>query len=325
MLAMRSYIFFGLSAVRILSIVAIILVFSSSIFVLVKDVQAVNAFQQGRQSGNSTIDLDCEYIEGSTVPNQAAGVFWAILNRLLIIFQVVMLFLSEVGWPNAFFERFFPVLGPEFGLGALGIFQALIGATVLSHHVDDFTLVSAFFLFSVGCLNMLLGLIFRESAKPKRSIAAYREGTKRVLPISSPRPLQGATFVPRPFHARADSVGDTESVSSDSASTLNEKVGYGLGFGRQGEKAAAQQGYGIQKPVESVPRYAMPQPRPMKPVEAVPRYAMPQPRPMRSPVATAFSSRFSEPSRYSHASADYDEEIPPVPPVPKFHSSTTAI
>jgi len=305
MLFPRNYIFIGLNIVRALSIIGLILVFSSSIFVVVKDIQAVNAFQQGRQTGNSTVDLHCEYIEGSTVPNQAAGVFWAILNRLLIIFQVVMLFLSELGWPRTFFERFFPVLGPEFGLGALGIFQALIGATVLSHHVDDFTLVSAFFLFSVGCLNMLLGLVFRESAKPKRSIAAYRDGAKRVLPISAPGHLQGGTFVPRPFHARADSAGDTASVHSDSSSTLHEKVGYGFGFGRQAEKAAAQQGYGTQKPAE-----------------AVPRYARPQPRSTRSPEPTAFSSRFSEPSRYSHASADHDEEIPPVP---KFQSSATAI
>ena len=61
----------------------------------------------------------------STVPNQPAGVFWAVLNRLLIIGQVVILFLSEIGWPSAFFERFFPVLGDDFGLGALGVIQCL--------------------------------------------------------------------------------------------------------------------------------------------------------------------------------------------------------
>lgn len=32
---------------------------------------------------------------------------------------------SEVGWPASFFDRFFPVLGRSFGLGALGIFQCL--------------------------------------------------------------------------------------------------------------------------------------------------------------------------------------------------------
>ncbi|KAJ7253842.1 hypothetical protein C8J57DRAFT_1519006 [Mycena rebaudengoi] len=37
------------------------------------------------------------------------------------------------------------------------------------HHVDDLTLVAAFFFFSIGCLNMLFGLIFCEGAKTKRS------------------------------------------------------------------------------------------------------------------------------------------------------------
>lgn len=61
----------------------------------------------------------------STVPDQLGGVFWAIMNRLLIIFQVTILIMSEVGWPAVFFDRFFPVLGAGFGLGALGIFQGL--------------------------------------------------------------------------------------------------------------------------------------------------------------------------------------------------------
>jgi hypothetical protein len=89
--------------------------------------------------------VDCDYIEyvytsffgwliirsilvsrrGSTVPNQPAGAFWAVINRLFIIFQVVMLILSEIGWPALFFDRFFPVLGKESGLEALGVFQCL--------------------------------------------------------------------------------------------------------------------------------------------------------------------------------------------------------
>ena len=59
------------------------------------------------------------------MPNQPAGAFWAVLNRLLIIFQVVVLIMSEVGWPMAFFNRFFPILGDDFGLGALGVIQCL--------------------------------------------------------------------------------------------------------------------------------------------------------------------------------------------------------
>jgi len=48
-----------------------------------------------------------------------------VINRLFIIFQVVMLILSEIGWPALFFDRFFPVLGKDFGLGVIGVFQCL--------------------------------------------------------------------------------------------------------------------------------------------------------------------------------------------------------
>jgi len=59
------------------------------------------------------------------VPNQPAGAFWAVLNRLFIIFQTIVLILSELGFPAKFFDRFFPVLGKDFGLGALGVIQML--------------------------------------------------------------------------------------------------------------------------------------------------------------------------------------------------------
>jgi len=226
----RVYTFVALNTLRALSIIALLLLFASSILTLVHDIEGVNHFVAAGKAnaGNSTSTdslVNCDYIDGTTVPNQPAGVFWAVLNRLLIIVQVVVLILSEIGWPAAFFSRFFPVLGRDFGLGALGIIQCLIGAAVLSHHVDDFSLVSGFFLFSIGCLNMFVGLIFRASAKSKRSILSWREEKKGVLP-----------------HADVSTVAST-------------KVGYG--FGRQGEKAAAWHGYPtISAPVESMPRYA---------------------------------------------------------------------
>ncbi|KAG2116375.1 hypothetical protein DEU56DRAFT_748335, partial [Suillus clintonianus] len=72
-----------------------------------------------------------------------------------------------------FFDHFFPVLGSCFGFGVLGIFFSFccfvhsadfsnIGAAVLSQHVDGVNIVS---LFVLSCMNMLLGLIFRGSAK----------------------------------------------------------------------------------------------------------------------------------------------------------------
>jgi hypothetical protein len=257
--SIRTYIFFGLNAVRVLSIVSLLLVFASSILVIVTDIEAVNAYDAVKQSNNTTSEavVDCEYILDSTVPNQIGGVFWAVVNRLLIIFQVITLLFSELGWFAAFFDRFFPVLGTQFGLGALGIFQGLIGASVLSQHVDDFTLVAAFFLFVIGCLNMLLGLIFRESAKQRRSIRAWRAGPQDTLPTHLPPA------------ANLNRSGTSSSGQSYTSSTVYEEKGRdpefgaarsasraGYGFGRQGEKAAGMKGFLISKPLESLPRYA---------------------------------------------------------------------
>ncbi|KAJ3494450.1 hypothetical protein NLJ89_g10807 [Agrocybe chaxingu] len=203
MLPPRAMYFLGLNAIRVLSLISLILVFSSTILVMVTNIKAVNAFEAAKGTDAASSMADCDYIEGSTVPNQPAGVFWAVVSSLLIIFQTIILFLSECSWPMAFFDRFFPVLGTQFGLGALGIFQCLISTQILSHHVDDFALVSAFFLFALGCLNMLLGLIFRESAKAKRSITSWRAEAKGILPTSQDnRPVfvNASPYVSNVFH-----------------------------------------------------------------------------------------------------------------------------
>ncbi|KAH8112054.1 hypothetical protein DFH11DRAFT_535678 [Phellopilus nigrolimitatus] len=268
MLPPRAYIFLGLNAIRALSIVALLLVFSSNILIMVEDIKAVNRFMSATRSGsvntNSTITdfmLDCDYIEGSTVPNQPAGAFWAVLNRLLIIFQVVMLMLSEFGWPYKFFDRYFPVLGTNFGLGALGLFQCLIGAAVLSHHVDDFALVSAFFLFALGCLNILIGLIFREKGKDKRSITGWRnEKKKGLLPTVQNKLGEHAGPLRPIFTGQPPSFVSNSRFSNEKASVLSDEKSSGFsekgfGWGRQGEKLAAGKGLLISKPLEALPPY----------------------------------------------------------------------
>lgn len=119
-----------------------------------------------------------------------------------------------------------------------------IGASVLSQHVDDFTLVAAFFLFVIGCLNMLIGLIFRESAKQRRSIRAWRAGPQDTLPThlapaanlnrsatsTSGQSYSSSTVYEEKSRDHAE-FGDARSAS---------RAGYG--FGRQGEKAAGMKG-----------------------------------------------------------------------------------
>ncbi|KAF8912174.1 hypothetical protein CPB84DRAFT_760324 [Gymnopilus junonius] len=267
--------------------------------------QGVNTFEAEKGSDDNSTMLDCDYIMGSTVPNQPAGVFWAIVSSLLVIFQTIILFrkfdflwtnspshinlVSEVSWPMAFFDKYFPVLGTKFGLGPLGIFQGLIATQILSHHVDDFTLVSAFFLFSLGCLNMLLGLIFREHAKSKRSITEWRAEAKGVLPThidSRPVFINSTSFVSHvfggqekpstPWPQQPQVMVHHETTSDAQSYKSTEKVGYG--FGRQGEKAAGLRGFILQKPEESLPRYVSPAPAQLSPRSRVVRLAHPPPR-----------------------------------------------
>ncbi|KAF8622266.1 hypothetical protein AX15_007142 [Amanita polypyramis BW_CC] len=261
MLPPRGFLFIGLNIVRVISIVSLILVFASNIETLVHDILAVNQFvAEGKGSDpavNATLSqiYDSDYILGSTVPNQPAGAFWAVLNRLLIIGQTIVLILSEFGWPSVFFERFFPVLGNDFGLGPLGLMQCLIGAAILSHHVNNFTLVSAFLVFSVGCLHILLGFIFGSSARAKRSVTSWRDQDQPPLPSYTPNSMTPRTLASQPsLMSNLVLGGDKTPGSFGPGAGTPGKVG--MGFGRQAEKAAGLKGYLISKPLESLPRYA---------------------------------------------------------------------
>jgi hypothetical protein len=190
-------------------------------------------------------------LSGSTVPNQPAGAFWAVLNWLLVIVQTIVCILAEVEWPSSFFAVYFPVLGPDFGLGALGVIQCLLGAAVLSHHVGTFALVASFFVFALGCVNILAGLIFRGSVKARRSMHAWRTrfDDGDVLPprakgvsvgsISKPRAqTQQEMFTGRSLYTNEKAGGAQGAFRSDSVSSDKS----GLGFGRQGAKWAEAQG-----------------------------------------------------------------------------------
>jgi len=254
MLPLRGYVFIGLNVVRFLSILSLILVFSSNIVTLANDIKAVNAFVSGHPTDKKPLDL--QYIPNSTIPNEPAGAAWGVLNRLLIIFQVVILFMSEVGWPAVFFDKYFPILGKEFGVGALGLIQCLLGAAILSHHVDKFALVSAFFLFSIGCLNIFVGLIWREKVKDRRSITAWKERAKDVLPTRTVTGMEkGIEFGRSVFSQHTGTTtGDDESTTRSGSISSTTKAGFG--FGRQGEKAASLKGFVLSRPAETLPRYA---------------------------------------------------------------------
>lgn len=88
---------------------------------------------------------------------------------------------------------------------------------------------------------MFLGLIFRESAKEKRSITSWRAEAKGILPTSTDnRPVfthASPAYVQRSFSVEKDRPDTAEFGTWRST----EKAGYG--FGRQGEKAAGLRGF----------------------------------------------------------------------------------
>jgi hypothetical protein len=200
-----------------------------------------------------------------------------------------------------------------YSFAKISIKSLRISTQILSHHVDDFTLVSAFFLFALGCLNMLLGLIFRESAKAKRSITSWRAEAKGILPTSADKRPVFVNATPIVSSMFSQEKGQQVYVSHETVTDAHsfkstEKAGYG--FGRQGEKVAGLRGFILQKPEESLPRYASP-----------------------TPPRAATLSR--SPSSVSSSSSFYADERPPsMPPshttqahaaTPAFRSSPTSI
>jgi hypothetical protein len=89
----------------------------------------------------------------------------------------------------------------------------------------------------------VLGLIFRESAKTKRSVTSWREHGKSVLPPSVHRAASSASTL----------YGLASSEKSRGNGLGDRFAGYG--FGRQGEKKAGLKGFLVSKPLETLPRY----------------------------------------------------------------------
>jgi len=249
----RGIAFYGLNIVRAGSILFMIMVFISSIAVLIHDIKATNDFL-GEVSGKSTTPttsdrLNSPYVPNSTVPNQAAGEFWAVTNRLLIMFQVIVLLWSETGVMSGFFDKWFPILGTNFGTGSTGVIQILLVASILSHHSDVYALLSSFLLFGIAWVNIAVGIAFRQKGKYKRAFSWPDEST---LPTHAgpPPPAPDAYMGSRPG-------------SYIVPGSYTEKVDYPLpmsanpyGFGKAGERAAALRGFAVSKPTESLPRYA---------------------------------------------------------------------
>jgi len=256
MLPPKAWKFIFLNAVRVLSLITLLLVFVSNILVLVDDADAIKKQRQqsteessdSTSTNSTTVIQSCDYLQSSTIPIQAAGEFWAITNRCLILVQVIILAFSEIGIPQSLFQNFIPFLAEDSGFFPVGLFQALLGAQILSHHLTTFPMVSAFLLFSVGCLYIICAIFFRKHPRQSRSILGWRRSIKERLPTTAADLEREASMHSSRVFSKA---------SSAASSIFSEKSGHqkqaseqfqGFGFGRQGEKAAAQQGYLVKLP-----------------------------------------------------------------------------
>lgn len=177
MLPIKGIIFIGLNVLRAISMIAMILVFSSTILLMVNDSNTYYRLQN--------LDLlqtskdDCDYYPESDVPTTTWGIFWIQLDRFWILCLCVTCFLSEIGIKliSAFFHKFIPILGPSFGTMPLGVIQVMIASSLLSHYVKGYTLATPWLLFFVGLLNTAAGIGFGYRGKLRRSL----NRTKRDL------------------------------------------------------------------------------------------------------------------------------------------------
>ncbi|CAE6386602.1 unnamed protein product [Rhizoctonia solani] len=230
----------GLNIIRVVSIATLAVVMASSIMVMIRDANAIC-----REMGTSGVPKANEsnqipsvrraYIPSSTVPLQPGGPFFAILSRLLVVCQCFLIILSELGWPRDLFIKFLPILGPENGVGIIGTMQVLLSALVLSHHIPLFALVPGLLLFATGCLNVILGLAFRNNIHVYRALATCGPNNNNQEPDTSDSLNRRISFRPgRERPAAQNSATDTTHTSSEKppsykSGSISKSEGYAHG------------------------------------------------------------------------------------------------
>ena len=195
---------------------------------------------------------------------------------------------------------------------------------------------------------MLLGLIFREAAKSKRSITSWRAESKGVLATTTDnnRPIfvnttpgmTASQFSTLSFQEKGQAYSfQNPNIVMVQQETHSDAVSYkstekaGFGFGRQGEKAAGLRGFILQKPEESLPRYVSPAPpstasalsRSASSASASSSFYVPEPPRMPVPPRQLQLQAHKEDDRHSAAESDDESESRHEPPT--FKSSRTAL
>jgi hypothetical protein len=206
--------FFLLNALRGLSMISLLFVFIANIVIMAQDIQAIN-------HGLDKDHEDCDYYDNSGVPNQPAGTFRAFFIIALNIVEVIVLFLSETGFPASIFKNWIPCLDNEHSLVGLGVLEVLLAAQMMSHFMDPFPLVACFFLLIAGLFNILT--MYFDRPKFFRSYAFW----KGARPAADTATLESG-------HSRAFTHSQYAPTSA-APSIFTEKEGHGYGFARRGD------------------------------------------------------------------------------------------
>ena len=126
--------------------------------------------------------------------------------------------------------------------------------------MPTFALVSAFFLFSIGILNILLGLIFRSPIKERRMILSWRN----KAPPQVERAASAISAASDLYSQFSSKKSDVEKGEKSAHQATAGGKGFSFGFGRQGGLKAEYAGFTISKPMETLPKYQGPRPFQMK-------------------------------------------------------------
>ncbi|GAA5937000.1 hypothetical protein JCM3775_001922 [Rhodotorula graminis] len=124
----------------------------------------------------------CTYVGSTSIPRGPGGALFSTLERIFAGFILLLALVSELPLPfpplsrpavllERFWIAFFPPFGNEYGVGVLGAVQVFVGAQVLSHYTTGWVQVSAWLLFLVGILDLLVGLALGSRAKVLRSLS----------------------------------------------------------------------------------------------------------------------------------------------------------
>ncbi|SJX60923.1 uncharacterized protein SRS1_12149 [Sporisorium reilianum f. sp. reilianum] len=159
-----------LNTIRILTITSCILVTASTIRTLVHNFQHYPAPLPSTSTA---------YYPSTDIPTSFLGVFWSTLHHISLTLVLLTVVLSELSLPVPLLHRLFkntlPFLGPNWGLGFLGVLLVLVAADGLSRAgTGAFAQASGWTLAVMGVINVGAGVVWRAKAKVVRSPMAWK-------------------------------------------------------------------------------------------------------------------------------------------------------